>query len=340
VENFEEKILSKEEIADLLSAVRHGDVDIESIGSDVSIEESGRTGRRLTAEKCTLIRSDGPDNWKLKNYDLILDSFARNYGLSLSTRFQRSVQVTLESMESMAFDSLLQRLSGRGAIGIMQLDPLNGGALIIFDEQLSFSLVEMVLGGDAENKTTIPERSMTAIELNVVRDVIEAACPELEKGFSQIYQVDSSLVEVVSNLRLLNFVGPETGVVAARFKTTIDSLEGSISLVLPHTALEPLQKKQKTKAVPPNVQKNSQWQSFVCDELEHMELEVEGVLATLNLRVRDILNFQVGDVIELNCKPDAPLKVFVEQRPKFYGMPGVQDGKKAIRIMGRVPHGG
>ena len=181
---------------------------------------------------------------------------------------------------------------------------------------------------------------MTSIELNVVRDIIQAACPELNKGFDQLYTVDSTLVEVVSNLRLLNFVGPEAGVVAARFHTTIDSLEGNISLVVPHTALEPLQKKQQSKAVPPSSQKNSKWQEFVCDELEQMDVEVEGLLAKLNLRVRDILNFQVGDVIELNCKPDAPLKVLVEQRPKYYGLAGVQDGKKAIRIVGKIPHGG
>ncbi len=330
-----EKILSKEEIADLLSAVRHGEIDVDAVGSD----EPGAKPKKA-AQHCNLVRSDGPESWKLKNYDLILDSFARNYSLSLSSRFQRSVHVKLEAMESMAFDMLLQRLSGRGAIGIMQLEPLTGGALLVFDEQLSFALVEMVLGGDAENKTAIPDRSMSAIELNVLRDVIKGACPEISKGFDQIFSVDTSLVEVVSNLRLLNFVGPESGVVAARFKTTIDSLDGYISLVVPHTALEPLQKKQQSKAVPASLNKNSKWQNFVCSELEQMEVEVEGVLSTLNLRVRDILNFQVGDVIELNCKPEAPLKVLVQNRPKFLGVAGVQDGKKAIRIMGRIPHGG
>ncbi len=155
--------------------------------------------------------------------------FRQNYSLSLSTRFQRAVQVKLEAMESMAFDALLQRLSGRGAIGILQLEPLTGGGLLVFDEKLSFSLVEMVLGGSSESETLIPERGMSAIELNVVRDVIQGACPELNKGFMQLEKINSALVEVVSNLRLLNFVSPDVGVVAARFKVTIDSLEGDIT---------------------------------------------------------------------------------------------------------------
>ena len=333
-----EKILSKEEISDLLSAVRHGDVDIESVGSESS-SVSG-ANRRSPAEICNLFKADGPDGWKLKNYDLILDSFARNYALALSTRFQRAAYIKLEAMESMTFDDLLQRLSGRGAIGVLQIEPLTGGGLLVFDEQLSFSLVEMVLGGNSDDQTLIPNRGMSAIELNVIRDVISSGCPELNKGFLQLQEIKSSLVEVVSNLRLLNFVSPEVAVVAARFKVSIDSLEGDITLVIPHSALEPLQKKQKAKAVPTNAVQNSKWQSLVCNELDHMDVEIEAMLATLSLRVRDILNFQVGDVIDLGCKPDTPLKIMIENRPKFFGMAGVQGGKKAIRVMGRIPDGG
>lgn len=333
-----EKILSKEEISDLLSAVRHGDIDVESVGLDADGGVGG--AQAAAAESCNLFKSSSSDGWKLPNYDLILDSFARNYGLALSTRFQRAVNMKLEAMESMTFDALLQRLSGRGAIGVLQLEPLIGGGILVLDEQLSYSLVEMVLGGNSDSQTLVPSRSMSAIELNVIRDVIAVCCPELNKGFAQLQEINSSLVEVVGNLRLLNFVEPEVGVVAARFKVVIDSLEGDITLAIPHTALELLQKKQQVKAVPVSPAQNSKWQSLVCGELEHMEVELEARLASLSLRVRDILNFKVGDVIDLGCKPDSLLKIMVEERPKFLGMAGVQGGKKAIRVMGRIPNGG
>ncbi|NOY13707.1 MAG: hypothetical protein GXP51_08530 [Deltaproteobacteria bacterium] len=334
-----EKILSKEEIADLLSAVRHGDIPADQVaaesGSPVAVKAAARVA---SAEACNLFRAEGPEGWKLANFDLVLDGFAHNYAMSLSTRFQRSVSIKLDAMESMSFDGLLQRLSGRGAIGILQIEPLSGGGLLIFDEQLAFSLVEIVLGGSSEKEITAPNRAMSAIELNVIRDVIDSTCPELNKG--QLQEVKTSLVKVVSNLRLLNFVLPDAGVVTARFRVTIDSLEGDITLVIPHVALEPLQRQQQSKAVPESAGQNSKWRTLVCDELDFMDVEIEALLATLSLRVRDILNFQVGDVIELGCNPDTPLQVMVEGRPKFYAMAGVQGGKKAIRVMGRIPNGG
>lgn len=335
-----EKILSKDEIADLLSAVRHGEIQIDKEHLEPTAHTAGRVPKKLVAEECNLFRAEGPEGWKLANFDLVLDSFAHNYAMSLSTRFQRAVSVKLDAMESMSFGDLLQRLSGRGAIGILQLEPLSGGALAIYDEQLSFSLVEIVLGGSSDHQVTALNRAMSAIELNVIRDVIASACSELNKGFQQVQEVNSSLVKVVSNLRLLNFVLPDAGVVAAQFRVTIDNLEGNITLVLPHASLEPLQRQQQDKAVPISALQNTKWRNNVCEELDFMKLEIEAQLATLSLRVRDILNFQVGDVVELNCNPDVPLQVMVEGQPKFYAMAGVQGGKKAIRVMGRISHGG
>lgn len=339
-----EKILSKDEIADLLSAVRHGEIQIDpepaGSGAPETPGRGAKASKDVTAQACNLFRAEGPEGWKLANFDLVLEGFAHNYAMSLSSRFQRSVSIKLDAMESMSFESLLQRLSGRGAIGIFQLEPLSGGGLMVFDEQLSFSLVEIVLGGSSESEIVSPDRAMSAIELNVIRDVIDSSCPEIAKGFLQIQEINPALVKVVSNLRLLHFVLPDAGVVAARFRVSIDSLEGEITLVLPHSALEPLQRIQQSRSVPDSFAQNSKWREVVYEEIDHMELEVEALLSTLSLRVRDILNFQVGDVVELGCNPDTPLKVMVEGRAKFLGMAGVQGGKKAIRIMQRISNGG
>ena len=120
-----ERILSKDEIADLLSAVRHGEVEIETSSEDAVSEPS--------VSRVSLFRSQGPENWKLPNFDLILESFARNYSNSLANRLQQAVVAKLAGFESMTFDTLLQKLTGRGAIGIVELEPLRGNGMVIFD---------------------------------------------------------------------------------------------------------------------------------------------------------------------------------------------------------------
>ncbi|MCF6180157.1 MAG: FliM/FliN family flagellar motor switch protein [Geopsychrobacter sp.] len=326
-----ERILSKDEIADLLSAVRHGDVEIET-----STDETSTAAR---VSRVDLFRSQGPENWKLPNIDLILEAFGRNYSNSLASRLQQAVAAKLSGFESMSFGSLLQKLSGRGAIGIFELEPLRGSGMVIFDEAISFALVELVLGGSSDSET-IPDRAMTAIELNVIQDVVSDSCSDLEKSFVQMLEIKASLVKIESNLRLINHLSDDAGVLVARYSLSLDTTEGQLLLVLPHSALEPLVEKQREKAVPMSAVRVSQWQQSVQGELDMMEVEVEAQLAQITLRVRDILNFQVGDVIDLNCGPDSPLKLLVEGRPKFKGIAGVQARKKAILVTGSIPDGG
>lgn len=326
-----ERILSKDEIADLLSAVRHGEIEIDPA------TEEGAVERKISS--ADLFHSQGPESWKLPNFDLILDDFGRDYATSLANRLQRSTQVKLSGYESMRFDTLLQKLPGRGAIGIFALEPLRGNGMIVFDERISYALVELVLGGSARVET-IPERAMTAIELNVIRDVISDSCPDLEKSFRQMQEIKPQLIKVESNLRLLTHIARDAGVVVARYQTALDGAEGEITLVFPHTALEPLVEKQREQTLPVSALHTSQWHQTISAELGHMEVEVEAQLARISLRVRDILNFEVGDVVDLNCGPDSPLTLLVEGRPKYQGIAGVQSRKKAILVTGVSPDGG
>ena len=328
-----ERILSKEEIAELLSAVRHGQVEIDPVD-----DESPKDKRRVS--QLNLFRSQGPENWKLPNFDLVLDAFARNYATSLANRLQRATNLKLTGFESMTFEGLLQRLSGRGAIGIVELEPLRGNTLVVFNEQISYALVELVLGG-AANVKNIPQRPMSAIELNVIHDVVADSCPDLAKSFAQMQTVEAHLVKIESNLRLLSHISHDAGVLVAHYQTSIDEAEGEITLVLPHASLEPLVEKYREHAsLPMSTVRTNQWQKAILDELQMMDVEVEAQLAQISLRVRDILNFEVGDVIDLNCDPDSPLKLLVEGRAKFQGIAGVQGRQKAILITGALPDGG
>ena len=75
---------------------------------------------------------------------------------------------------------------------------------------------------------------------------------------------------------------------------------------------------------------------MLLDGIVSMETEVSVEVGQVALKVRDILNFQVGDIIELGCASSAPLKVLVEGKPKFWGTAGTCNGNKAVRINNRL----
>lgn len=325
-----ERILTKEEIAELLSAVREGEIDMTLEEESVAAERS--------VSRLDLTRISAPGQRRIGNLDVIFDVFAQNCGISLTNRLQRSVTVRRGAIDSMPFDRLLQGFSGRGAIGIIRLDPLRWGGLINFDEKFCFYLVESLLGG-AEGRLMVPDRGLTAIEMHVVRGAISDACSDLSKAFRPLEKLEASVASIERDPRLVNIVPPDAQVLVVRFTLSVGGLSGEMALTLPHASLEPLREKLREGVSPFLHHRSDSWRNHFLGELHQMETEIAAQVGTVVLPVRDILNFQVGDIIELGCDPSAPLRLVVEGKSKFQGHAGVRNGRKAVRLTSRITNG-
>ncbi|HKK01776.1 MAG TPA: hypothetical protein VJ955_06370, partial [Desulfuromonadales bacterium] len=97
-----ERILTKEEIEELLSAVQEGEIDAE-LEPD---QEASAAPVRRTAS-LDLVRAHSAGRGRIANFDIILDAFARNLGTSLTSRLQRSVVVKREGIDSQEFEHFL-----------------------------------------------------------------------------------------------------------------------------------------------------------------------------------------------------------------------------------------
>lgn len=326
-----ERILSKEEIAELLSAVREGDIAVD--------QEPGAPVAETQVRKLDLLFSHGTRQCKFDNLDIILDSFARNYGISLTNCLQRSATVKRTAIETYEFDNFLQRLGDKDAIAIVRLDPLRWGGLLIFSGGLAHFMVEKLLGGHAEEETATPLRPLTTIERHVLKGVFNDACVDLEKAFQPLEKLTTSLVKIENNPRLVNIVPPDTLVIVGRFTATLRDLGGEITLMIPLPSLEPLREKMREQMAPLAKKTDLTWRKHIGGEITEMEAEVAAQLAEISLPVRDILNFQVGDIIDLGRSPSAPLALQVEGKTKFYAQAGAVKGKKAIRLLSQAEEG-
>lgn len=324
-----ERILSKEEIAELLSAVHEGEIPLRD-------DEPEPPSSKRTVSSLNLVALQGPRHCKIENFDLILDTLARNLGISLTNRMQRSIGVRRSTMEVYEYDTFLQQLAGRDALGVIRLDPLRWRGVIIFKERLSFYLLEHLLGGAPDKQLTLPGRPLTIIETNILRNVVTDTCQDLNKTFAPLEKLESTLVKIESSPRLINIVPGDASVLAARFVVTSENLEDEIVLVLPMTMLDPLKEKMRARSAVFSENTDRPWQLQLEQEINQMDVDLSARLATLNLTVRDILNFEIGDILDLGCAPSSPLQVRVAGQPKFQAMAGTHQGKKAVRISGRL----
>lgn len=327
-----ERILSKDEIAELLSAIREGDLDVSPQEEQQPAEEPPQ------ATRLDLVNIPHKRLYRIDNLDIVLDTFARNFSITLANRLQRSLSVRRSALQAFGFEDFLQQIPAHEPIAILQMNPLRGAGLLIFSKPLAFFMIERLLGGPSVRENQLPERALTAIESNIIRNTVEDACHDLEKTFLPVEKLQCSMIKLESNPRMVNIVPHDAQVIVGQFTVVFGDRQGSVTLVLPQMTLEPLREKMREKLGPFAKSQDKTWDVNLRDALQIMETELSVQLATLRLRVRDVLNLQVGDIIDLGCDLNDTLTLLVEGKPKFRAQAGTRNDKTAVRILERITH--
>ncbi len=323
-----EPILNKEEIARLLAAIREGKVSLD-------LEEDAKLTPNLEYTPVDLFNLVHPDKdqFRIPNFDIILDMFCRTYSTSLTNNLQRTFSITRTSLESTEFQNYFMDNNNLGAIGIIEISPLKYGALVILDPKLSFSLIEIMLGASIELDPLHLDRNLTTIELTVLRTLFIDACKDLDKAFAQLLETNSTLIKLENNPRLVSIVEPEAEVIVGTFLVKMGDLSGEIQLVFPFATLEPLRDLLKELLNITTVTKST-WSDIIEDEIMELPAVVTARSGILDLTIAQILGLKKGDILELSYDPNSPLKVLVEDQVKFTAIPGTHNGRKAISLSG------
>jgi flagellar motor switch protein FliM len=324
-----EPLLNKAEISDLLSAIRNGTVPLD-------VEE----GTQTTILPCTPVNlfqhgETDKERTRMPNLDIIIDNFCRLYATSLTNQLQKTFSINRIRLESIEFQKFMADKNQPGAIGILDMSPLITGALIIFDPKLSFSMLEIMLGASSELESPELDRRLTTIELNILKSSISDAGKDLDRAFSQITELNTSLTKLENNARLVSIVEPESEIVVSSLEVKVGEYSGEIHLLFPISTLEPLREQLKDLLTISSSVKSS-WQQVFEEEVLDIPLTLVAQSGTLRMSVSDILKMQEGQILQLDYDPNSPLQVLVEKCAKFHAVPGTHNGNKAISLTGII----
>ncbi len=204
-----EPILNRAEIADLLGSIHNGQVSLD-------LEDEQEDFLACTPVNLFQLARPDREQFRIPNFDIIIDAFCRQYATSLTNQLQRTFSVTRVSLETFEFQKFMADKSQPGAIGILDIPPLKQGALVIYDPKLSFSMLEIMLGASADIDALELDRQLTTIELNILKTPMDDACVDIDKAFSQLLETKTQLVKLENNPRLVSIVEPEGEVIVVK----------------------------------------------------------------------------------------------------------------------------
>ncbi len=328
-----ERILSQEEIDELLSAFEGGQIDAGAPAEGKSREGFSQPGGKQIAS-IDLIRGQNYSRWRIANLDIVFNSFARYCSIAFSNILQQGVTVSKGGVESRFFEDFLARQQNAGLLGVVALDPLKGNGLLVFDRSLCFGLVEVMLGmPDAEDYKVL-DREVSTIEANLIRSLMSEGCRVFNRAFAPLEELDTNITRVETNRKMISILAPETEVIQVEFDVRMGALKGSMLLVIPYFSLEPFKERLRDEGLRILEEKEApNWGGRLRKELKEMEIPVYAVWGESFLTIEEILSLRKGDVISIDYDEKAPVRVLAGEKPKFSARPGIKDGKKVVRLL-------
>ncbi|MBC7658653.1 MAG: flagellar motor switch protein FliM [Chitinophagaceae bacterium] len=317
------QVLSQSEVDALLSAVSDNRVDSDDNGGD---------GIQNGVVQYDLANQDRIIRGRMPTLDIIHDRFIRLFRVTLSNSLRKMANLSVNSTGPLKFSEFMNSLPLPSCLNILRLDPLRGAAVMVIESKLLYALVDSFFGGNDVPYTKIEGKDFTQIEIKIARRVVLSAIDDLEKAWEPVYPLKIGYSRTEINPQFVAVVPPSDVVIATTFDVELEKVSGTIKIVIPYSTLEPIKSKLSVGFQSEQLEVDFIWINRVKEQIMQTTANLVVKLGEAQIQVRDLMNLEVGDIIQLNTDATMPLSVMVEGIPKFKGIPGLLRGNRAIRV--------
>ncbi|SHF51776.1 flagellar motor switch protein FliM [Ornithinibacillus halophilus] len=319
-----DEVLSQNEIDALLSALTTGEMDAEELRT----EEKDRKERVYDFKRALRFSKD-----QIRSIGRIHDNYARMLTTFFSSQLRSYVNITVASVDQLPYEEFIRSIPKMTVLNVYGVPPLDGKIIMEVNPNIAYGMIDRVLGGRGDSVNKI--ENLTEIESILISQLFEKGMGTLKEAWSSLVDIEPYLEELEVNPQFLQLVSPNETVVVVSLNTTIGETSGMINICIPHIVLEPIISKlsvqywmqtSKQKQDPENVKKLSK-------NLNRAFVEAKAILGETNITVDELLNLNVGDVVGLNQPIDQPLKLTINNEPKFFVQPGMYKKKLSVQVL-------
>lgn len=159
----------------------------------------------------------------------------------MSTTIRKVVHLDLKEKLFIRFGEVLNRLPVPSCINVIKYQGLRGSGLIIIDTRLVYALIEAMFGGLQPGTTWRPEgKEFTALEISLVKKVINLMLSDFEQSWENIWQIEPSYVRTEMNPQFVGIAPPTDIVLLASLNCDVEGVSGDIKFIIPYSLLEPI----------------------------------------------------------------------------------------------------
>jgi len=313
-----DQILTQEEIDALLSAMDSGEVDLE----DEAKSEAEVVAYNLTSQNIML-------RDQFYALEEVYDKFATMFEASLSALLQRSMEVEFVSTETVKYQECISAFSSPTSFTLFTMEPLIGSGMLAIEPRLVYSLIDCMFGGDG--RPTERMREFTLIEQRMIRKFTLEVLANLQQAWKTIDPISIAIKRAEIKPDFVHLASPNDLMVVIVFAVKASGFSGNLHVCIPYLMLEPIKDKLSSKYLSGKNQEHT-WIEQLEILLQDTPVTIIAELGITTRSIKDLLDLQVDDVLQLNTGPEDLITLTVDHVPKYLGFPGIIKGNRAVEI--------
>jgi len=313
-----DKFLSQDEVDALLKGV-------EGDGDDVKPESDAGTVRDYNmATQERIVRG------RMPTLEIINERFARLLRIELFNFLRRTVEVSVGPVRIVKYSDFIRNLVVPTNLNLIQMKPLRGNALMVFDPTFVFLVVDTMFGGDGRFHTRIEGRDFTQTEQRIIQRILNIVFDTYTQSWAPVYPVEFEYTRSEMNTQFANIATPNEVVVAITFNVELGPASGEIHFCLPYSMIEPIRDILTSTLQGEVLGTDKRWVKLMTQQVQAAEIEIVADLAKTKMQLGEVLNMKVGDVIPLHIADE--IEGQVDGIPVMLCKYGLFNGQYALRV--------
>ncbi len=267
---------------------------------------------------------------RMPTLELINERFARLLRVGLFNFMRKSAEISVGQPRVMKYGEFIRNLPVPTNLNMVQIKPLRGTALMVFDPNLVFLVIDNMFGGDGRFHTRVEGREFTATEMRMIQRLLDVTFCEYEKAWAPVHKVKFEYVRSEVNSQFVNIATPSEIVVAMTFTIEFSGASGEFHVCIPYSMIEPIRDRLFSSMQSEQVSADTRWIKLMRLQLQDAEVEIVSFLGHATVTLGQVAAMQVGDVIPLEIPPMIIGKV--DGIDVMEGSYGVANGQYALKV--------
>jgi flagellar motor switch protein FliM len=310
--------LSQEEVDALLKGVT-GEVEEAPAEEDTGGVKAYDLGRQER-----IVRG------RMPTMELINERFARYLRIGLFNYMHRNTEISVGPVRVQKYSDFIRNLVVPTNLNLVQVKPLRGTGLVVFDPNLVFLVVDNMFGSDGRFHTRVEGRDFTATEQRIINGLLNVVFTEYEKAWKPVFEITFDYVRSEMNTQFANIATPSEIVIAYTFTIELSGNSAEMHLCLPYSMIEPIRDVLYSTMHSEQAGSDQRWTSMLRKQLLTAEVELVAPLGDTDLPLGEVAKLKVGDIVPIDIGNVVSVKV--DGVPLMNCRYGVNNGQYALKV--------